>query len=257
MLDECPLAYHPLFYGRYVDDTFLLFRNKEQADSFLEFSNRRHNNINFTIEYENENKLSFLDVLVFRNADRFNTTVFRKKTFTGLGSNFYSYCFLNFKLNSLSTLFHRAYTLTSDWHSFHKEILFLHQYFLDNCYPSKLFYRYLRKFLNNIYFPKIQIPTVPKLSLYASIPLLNQDNFYKELQKIINKHIPAINLNLIRINKMNIGSFFHPKEKLHPLMTSGVIYEFNCPRCNLGKYVGSTRRLLKVRVGVSYRTGVK
>ena len=60
---------------------------------------------------------------------------------------------------------------------------------------------------------------------------------------------------------MNIGSFFHPKEKLHPLMTSGVIYEFNCPRCDLGKYVGSTRRLLKVRVdshrGVSYRTGIK
>ena len=44
-------------------------------------------------------------------------------------------------------------------------------------------------------------------------------------------------------------------------MTSGVTYQFNCPRCDLGTYVGSTRRLLKVRIdchrGVSYRTGCK
>ena len=43
-------------------------------------------------------------------------------------------------------------------------------------------------------------------------------------------------------------------------MTSGVVYKFNCPRCDLGTYVGATRRLLKVRAdahrGVSYRTGV-
>ena len=60
---------------------------------------------------------------------------------------------------------------------------------------------------------------------------------------------------------MTIGSYFVLKERLNPLMTSGVVYLFNCPRCDLGRYVGCTRRLLKVRVdchrGVSYRTGVK
>ena len=261
ILKDCPLAYRPLFYGRYVDDTFLLFRNKDQANLFLNFSNQMHANINFTIEHENENKLPFLDVLVFRHEDHFNTTIFRKKTFTGLGSNFYSFCFLNFKLNSLSTLFHRAYILTSNWQDFHKEISFLHQYFLDNCYPSKLFYRHLRKFLNNIFIPKIKMPTVPKLQFYASIPLLNQEYFYKELNNIISRHIPAIKLNIIRINNMTVGSKFHCKEKLHPLMTSGVVYEFNCPKCNMGKYIGSSRRILKVRVdshrGVSYRTNSK
>ena len=60
---------------------------------------------------------------------------------------------------------------------------------------------------------------------------------------------------------MNIKSLFPSKERIDPLMTSGVVYLYNCPRCNLGKYVGSTRRLLKVRIdshkGVSYRTGMK
>ena len=104
MLDNCPLAFHPLFYRRYVDDTFLLFRSKVAADNFLEYVNNIHRNIKFTIEYESNNQLPFLDVLVYRNNDNFNTSVFRKKTFTGLGSNFYSHCFFNFKLNSLSTL---------------------------------------------------------------------------------------------------------------------------------------------------------
>ena len=27
MLDSCPLSYHPLFYKRYVDDTFALFKS--------------------------------------------------------------------------------------------------------------------------------------------------------------------------------------------------------------------------------------
>ena len=199
--------------------------------------------------------------MVFRFQDHFNTTFYRKKTFTGLGANFYSHCFYNFKLNSLFTLLHRAYTLTSDWYNFHKEILFLHQYFLKNCYPSKLFYKHVHKFLNNIYLPKLKIPTVPKLQFYACIPLINEKYFYKELSKIINNHIPAVKLNLIQINKMTIGSLFHSKERVNPLMTSGVIYLYNCPRCDLGKYVGSTRRLLKVRIdshkGVSYRTGMK
>ena len=259
MLDDCPLAYHPLFYRRYVDDTFLLFRDRYQADRFLEYANDLHPNINFTIEYENENKLPFLDILVTRVDDHFNTTIYRKKTFTGLGANFYSHCYFNFKLNALSTLFHRAYSLTSDWDKFHKEIEYLHQYFINNCYPSKLFYKYLHKFLNNIFLPKHKIPTVPKLDFYASVPFIQNQTFYDELHKIIDKYLPAVKLKLIPTNPMTIGSFFQSKERMGPLMTSGVVYLFDCPRCSLGKYVGCTRRLLKVRIdshcGVSYRTG--
>ena len=73
--------------------------------------------------------------------------------------------------------------------------------------------------------------------------------------------MPAVELQLIPTNPLIIGSLFKLKEKLNPLMTSGVVYMFNCPMCNVGRYVGSTRRLLRVRVdshkGVSYRTGAK
>ena len=136
MLDKCPPSSRPLLYSRYVDDTFLLFRHPHSPEFFLDVANSCHPNIRFTLEKEENNSLAFLDVLVTRDASGFNTTVFRKKTFTGLGCNFYSFCFSNFKLNSIFTLVHRALTHTSTWQYFHKEIEFLTEYLVNNCYPS-------------------------------------------------------------------------------------------------------------------------
>ena len=42
-------------------------------------------------------------------------------------------------------------------------------------------------------------------------------------------------------------------------MRSLVVYKYTCPECNSGTYLGSTKRMLKVRIdahaGVSHRTG--
>ena len=50
------------------------------ATRFLQYLNTRHPNINFTIEFEENHEISFLDVLVKRNLNTFTTTVHRKTT---------------------------------------------------------------------------------------------------------------------------------------------------------------------------------
>ena len=50
---------HPLLYRRYVDDTFCVFHNEQDAMPFFDYINSRHPNIKFTFEKENENS-SFL-----------------------------------------------------------------------------------------------------------------------------------------------------------------------------------------------------
>ena len=40
----------PLFWNRYVDDTFTMFHNKDSANDFLHYLNGCHRNIKFTIE---------------------------------------------------------------------------------------------------------------------------------------------------------------------------------------------------------------
>ena len=259
LLDQCSREYRPVYYRRYVDDTFMLFRSKFAAEQFLQFANNIHNNINFTIEFEDNDCLPFLDILVTRHTDNFSTTVFRKKTYTGLGLNFYSTCFFNFKLNSIRTLLHRAYSLSSGWLNFHKEVEFLREYFRENCYPKFLFDKYLKKFLNNKYQPVVPTTTVPKLSFYASLPYSNNSKFLTTLTQIINKHFPCLNPKLVLKNPMTIGSLFRFKDTVPKLMRSLVLYKYSCSRCNLGTYVGSTKRMLKVRIdahcGVSHRTG--
>ena len=65
--------------------------------------NNAHEAINFTIEKEKNDELAFLDVLVKRKENRFLTTVFRKKTFTGCYLNFQSNCSLKRKINLIRT----------------------------------------------------------------------------------------------------------------------------------------------------------
>ena len=81
----------------------------------------------------------------------------------------------------------------------------------------------------------------------------------RELTKILNKLYPYAEFRLVFKNPLSIGSLFAFKDSLPDLMRSSVIYKFSCPRCNLGTYIGCTKRLLKVRIdshrGVSHRTG--
>ena len=89
-LDSCPSNIKPKLYNRYVDDTFVLFDNEMKAHDFLTYLNSKHPNIKFTIEIENNNSLPFLDVRIDKTTDVFQTSIYRKSTFTGLGLNFHS-----------------------------------------------------------------------------------------------------------------------------------------------------------------------
>ena len=51
-LATCPDEYKPTYYRRYVDDIFVLFPSKKEADLFLIYMNEQHTSINFTMEGE-------------------------------------------------------------------------------------------------------------------------------------------------------------------------------------------------------------
>ena len=49
-LYNCPSAFKPLVYRRYVDDCFLLFKSSDHVPLFLNYLNHQHPNISFTAE---------------------------------------------------------------------------------------------------------------------------------------------------------------------------------------------------------------
>ena len=61
---RCPLKYRSLCYRQYVDDIFVLFKSSDPLKRFQSYLNSCHVNMSFTIETEQSNKVSFLDVNV-------------------------------------------------------------------------------------------------------------------------------------------------------------------------------------------------
>ena len=150
-MSDCPSEFAPVFYRRYVDDCFLIFNEKEHAPLFLDYLNSKHQNINFTMEMESNNQIFFLDVLVIKDDFNFNTTVFRKPTFSGLGVSYFSYCCRKFKLNSIKSLISRAYGLCSTFHNLNNEFIYIKKYFKQNGFPTQLIENTICSFLDNKY----------------------------------------------------------------------------------------------------------
>ena len=49
-LDKCPEEFKPVFYRRYVDDIFVLFRKEEHFKLFLNYFNSFHENVNLLLK---------------------------------------------------------------------------------------------------------------------------------------------------------------------------------------------------------------
>ena len=128
-LKDCPIQLAPKYYRRYVDDVFLLFRAKDHVQKFFHYMNSRPAKKKFAFEEENDNKISFLDISITRTENKFTTSIFRKKTFSGVYLNFHSHLPTDYKKGLTDTLLHRSYNICSDYASFHQEILFL-KYFV-------------------------------------------------------------------------------------------------------------------------------
>ena len=91
-LEQCPKEFKPVFYRSFVPDIFVLFESAEHHSQFRNYFNTCHSNISFSLEQEKEGKLSFLDIELSQEKGKFVTAVCRKTTFSGLYTDFVSFC---------------------------------------------------------------------------------------------------------------------------------------------------------------------
>ena len=257
---DCPDSFKPVFYRRYVDDTFLLFRHPSHAQYFLDYLNSKHASIKFTMELESRNKLCFLDCNITRCNNKFESSVYRKPMFTGLGLSYFSFCPTIFKNNSISTLLFRAYKVSSTYFNLCTELDFLQSYFHRNGYPIPLIKSKVKHFLNSKFVPQLGVATVDKRQFYFSLPYFGfqSEKLKKELDILISKFYIHLDVKIVLSNKFTVGSFFKFKDNLPKNMCSSLVYKFSCVH-STSEYVGSTTRALRTRVsehvGRSHRTG--
>ena len=149
-LNDCPPEFRPLMYRRYVDDTFVIFRSPDHIPHFLKYLNSQHENIQFKSESESNNKLPFLDILIEKHNGSFQTSTYRKPTYTGLTTKFTSFIPNSYKRNLIYTLLNRAYKICSNYHLLHKEIQFIKNTLLNNEFTSNFVDKYIGKQLSRL-----------------------------------------------------------------------------------------------------------
>ena len=104
----------PGVYFRYVHNTFVIFSSELDCDCFHDKLSLLHPALNFTVEKEQNNSLSFLDVLVQKEGTGFLTSVYRRKpTFTGQYIRCNSFSPKSRKISLIKTLVHRALMIYS------------------------------------------------------------------------------------------------------------------------------------------------
>ena len=128
-----------LFYRRYVDKTICFFDSDRDVTTLFDHINSRHPNIKFTMQKQVNHKLPFLDVLIDNHDPNSSLTkVYRKKTFTGLLTNYLSFTSYSYKVGLIKTLLDRAYKINNTWVGFHEDINKLNDILKKNLFPAHL-----------------------------------------------------------------------------------------------------------------------
>jgi hypothetical protein len=199
-------------------------------------------NIQFTFEEEVDGALPFLDVLIIRDGDGFQSKVYRKPCNANIILHFNSHHAHKQKVGLIYCLVRRAVKICSLAKDLESELLFLKETFLQHGYPLKLVNKHIEAAKLKFSTPINNIPKNNKPTHFVSFP-----------------HMPIIKPSLkqaFRIN--NIGLGFQPgrkiqtyfanyKDKIQLEKQSNPVYMIDCGDCDK-KYVGESSRGIKARI---------
>ena len=198
--------------------------------------------VSFSIE---TNKvLAFLDVCIDSN-DPFclKTSTYRKKTFTGLLINFFSFTSFSYKVGLIRTLVDRAYKLYNSLLSFNNDVKKLTHIFKKNQFPEYLINRVVKTYLdNNDNYAQSDNSNV----LYFKLPYLPFSNFaQRKVRTLIKKYCSNLTIKLA-FGSFKVKNLIKVKDSVPRSLRSRVVYKFMCAGCN-SVYVGETCRHISTR----------
>ena len=235
-----------IFYARYVDDIFLLTKNRQGLQNLLQSFNASQHYVKFTSEEEDdENRsLAFLDVKIIRNYDDLSFGWYHKPTFTGQMLNFYSFCPLAWKQSLLRGFRNRISKICSA-NMLQNAVNELEQIFLSNGYPIE----FIKSNFTN-YFPGHNKPIKAnehRRPVFLRLPYLGEARsirIFNNIKRLTFKVFPTA--RVIIIPTVTKSVYNKTKDKLPACLTPNVVYKFLCD-CG-SQYIGRTEKQLGQRV---------
>ena len=90
--------------------------------------------------------MSFLDILIKNDGNRFSTSVYRKKTSVGLFTQFHSFTPMSYEIGLIKCLIHRAFKISRSYIIFHSELEKIKILLQENMYPKSVIDNQIKTF---------------------------------------------------------------------------------------------------------------
>ena len=232
-----PIKPPNMIWYRYVDDIFSYWDEKwGNFDEFLSNLNSLVPSIKFKCEWEKDDCLPFLDVLIMRRNNRYVFTVYRKPTFSISYIHFLSYHDKKIKIGVACNLFLRALRICSPE-------------FLDEEFNN------VRQHLSYLKYPKFLIEKATNKAKSIFYRGKKDTEFQSAQNKIILPYSESINKISESLGKNNPIVFSYPRSIGASLInvyqnkkeiTAGV-YNIPCRDCDKS-YYGQTGRSINQRI---------
>ena len=240
----------PKFYLRYVDDIVPAFDKEQDLLDFLNFLNKRHPNIKFTIEKQINHSIAFLDVFI-SGIDNENLTLqtYHKSTYTRLLLNFKSFTSFSYKISSIKCLTDRSFKICNNWNSFHNDIENIKSNLIKNAYPPFLIDKVIKKYLDYKFSTnQNQLKDTPDVHYFKITYIGNLSHHIKnKLSKICKESCKEnFNINLV-FNSFKNKNYFSYKDPIPDYLKSFLEYKFTCASCS-SSYIGETCHNFKTRL---------
>lgn len=239
-----PVFHHIKFYRRYVDDCLLILEVEEAnptntTNRLLEFVNKVHKNIKFTIEIEEHATINFLDLTLRREDNNISYNIYRKPTQTDNVIPMSSNHPMQHKLASFRCYTRRALKIPMKKQDLLTELNIIKQIAQENGYPTKIVDNF-----HNKWGEKEELPIQGALTKFTSLPFIGPLSY--KIQNILKANLP---IRIAFKTHKTLGKLLtYNKDKVEHKNKSGV-YQLSCSTAGCKTiYVGQTTRNLETRI---------
>ena len=227
----------PRLWKRFVDDVISVIK-KQAEQSYLDFLNKQHERIVFTMEPAVDGVLPFMDVRFRRMENgKLSREVYRKPTHTNRYVQFESHHPMSVKAGIVKGLVERALKVSSDSMARDRELNHISETMQLNGYPRK----FVKKAIKMQQRARETVKQDEReTKILARIPFI--DGISQEVRRIAR----AVGVTCSFYMPDTLRSMYNVKDRLPRGTETHVVYSIECKTCG-GQYIGETQRALAVR----------
>lgn len=251
--EEVFKKFNPKLIIYYVDDSLCIIK-RNKTTSLLQELNTLHPNIKYTIETENHNSISFLDIQIHRKDDgNLFTNLYKKPQKSSRTINYFSHHPNHQKANLITNEARRAIMLSDE--QFHVENLDnIMKNFLENGYPMDMIQENItlgkNKKANNAITTTIEKPKIKGSIPY--VPILSEN---------IRQHLRRSGIDIVFSVEKPLANITNNKGITDTLKRKNVVYAIPCASCKKNNkdtlYIGETKRPLQERLKEHFNSCAK